>query len=82
MVTRDPPYLTIGTFLDVVVKIKIALLSLVWYLPRGSNGNTLCITTTGNVFVARSVILLATLPFLDLVMIPVKFILGKTLLAF
>ena len=35
MVTRDPVYFTIGIFLDVVVKIKIALLSLVWYLPRG-----------------------------------------------
>ena len=23
------------------------------YLPRGSNGNALCITTTGNVFVVR-----------------------------
>ena len=52
MVTRDPLYLTIGTFLDIAVEIKIALLSLVWYLPRGSYGNTLCITTTGNVFVA------------------------------
>ena len=59
--------------------MKISLLSLVWYLfivlsynrylPRGSNGNTLCITSTGNIFIARWVIPLVTIPFLDYVMI-------------
>ena len=57
MVTRDILYLTIDTFLDVVV------LSLGWYLlrvvsgnryqPRGSNENALYIASTHNVFVAR-----------------------------
>ena len=66
MVTRDILYLTIDTFLDVVVKRNFALLSVGWYLfrmvagnrylPRGSNGNTLSITKTSNVFVARWVI--------------------------
>ena len=35
------------------------------YLPRGSNENTPCITSTGNVFVARWVVILVTVPFLD-----------------
>ena len=65
MVTRDILYLTIDTFLDIV-----PLLFAVWYLfrvvsgnrylPRGSNENTLCITSTGNVFVARWVMPLVT----------------------
>ena len=56
-------YLIIDTFLDVVVKKKFPLLYLGYclfrvvssnrYLPKDSNGNVLCITTTGNVFVAR-----------------------------
>ena len=79
MITRDPPYLTVDTFLEVVVKMEIPLLSLVCYmvnmvsdtryLPRGSNENTLCITTTGYVFVNRWAIPLVTIPFLDFVMI-------------
>ena len=39
------------------------------YLPRGSNDNTLCITKTGNAFVARWVVSLVTIPLLDYVMI-------------
>ena len=39
------------------------------YLPRGSNDSTLYITVTCNVFVARWVIHLATIPLLDFVMI-------------
>ena len=63
MVARDIPYLTINTFLDVVVKKKISLLFLGWYqfsvvtgnryLPRCSNGSALCITMPGNVFVCQ-----------------------------
>ena len=78
MVTTDTLYLTIDTFLDVVVK-KISLLFLDWYffslvtgnryLRRGSNGNVLCITTTFNVFVGRWVMPLVTIPFLDFNMI-------------
>ena len=59
MVTRDTSYLTIYCF-DVVVKGKFPLLSLVCYLfnvvsgnrslSRASNGNSLSITTPGNVF--------------------------------
>ena len=66
MVTRDILYLSIDTFLDVVVKKNFPLLSVGWYLvrvvsfnrylPRGSNENALYITGTGNVFVARWVI--------------------------
>ena len=66
MVTRDILYLTIDTFLDVVIKRNFPLLSVIWYLfrvvsgnkylLRGGNGNTLCITKIGNVFVARWVI--------------------------
>ena len=79
MLTRDTLYLTIDTFLDVVEKRNFTLLSVVWYLfrvvagnrnlLRGSNGNTLCITKTGNVFVARWVIPLVTIPLLDSAMI-------------
>ena len=60
MVTRDTQFLTIVTFLDVVVKNNCPLLPVDGhlfalatgnrYLPRGSNGNALRITTTGNVF--------------------------------
>ena len=61
MVTRDILYLTIDSFGDSVVKSNFPLLSEGWYLfrvvsgnrhiPRGSNENTLCITSTGNVSV-------------------------------
>ena len=79
MVTSDTPYLIIDTFLDVAVKKKFLLLSLGWYLfsvvsgnrylPRGGNGNALCITSTGNIFVTRWVIPLVTIALLDFVMI-------------
>ena len=59
MVTRDILYLTIDTFLDIVVTSNFQLLSVGCYLfrvvignrypPRGSNENTLCITSTDNV---------------------------------
>ena len=61
MVTRDILYLTIDTFFDIVVKSNLPILSVGWYLfrvvsgnrylPRGSNENALCITTTCNVSV-------------------------------
>ena len=61
MATRGSPYLTIDKFPHAVVNKKFPLLSVVWYLfnvlsgnghqTRGSNGNALIITTTGNVFV-------------------------------
>ena len=67
------------TFLHAVVNKKFPLLSLVWYLfnvvsgnrhqTKGSNGNVLSITTTGNVFVARWVLPLVPRPILDFVMI-------------
>ena len=82
MVTRDILYLTIDTFLDIVVKSNFPLLFVGWYLfrvvsgnrclPRGSNKNTLYITSTGNVSVStvsRWVIRLVTMLLLDLVMI-------------
>ena len=79
IVTIHTLYLTIDTFLDVVVKKKFPLLSVGWYLfrvvsgdrylPRGSNENALCITSTGNIFVSSWVIPLVTIPLLDLVMI-------------
>ena len=79
MVTRDIPYLTIDTFLDIEVKSNFPLLFEGWYLfrvvignrylPRGSNENTRCITTTGNVSVARWVLPLVTILLLDLVLI-------------
>ena len=79
MATRDILYLTIDTFLDIVVKSNVPLLSVDWYLfrvvsgnrylLRGSNENTLCITNTGNVSVARWVIHLVIILILDLVMI-------------
>ena len=75
MVTRDILHLTIVTFLDVVVKNNFPLLPVDWYLfrvvsgnrylPRGSNENTVYITSTGNVSVSRWV----TIPLLDFVMI-------------
>ena len=53
-------------------KNKFPLLSLIWYLfnvvsgnrhlTRGSNGNPLSFTTTGNVFVTRWVLSLVTRP--------------------
>ena len=79
MVTRDILYLAIDTFLDVVIKKKCPLPSVGWYLfwvvtrnrclPRHSNKNALYITTIGNVFVARWVIHLVTIPLLDFVMV-------------
>ena len=39
------------------------------YLPRDSHDNAICIATTGNVFISRWVILLATIPLMDFVMI-------------
>ena len=79
MVTKDILYLTIDTFLDIVVKSNFPLLSAGWYLfrvvsgnrylPRESNENILCITSTGNVSVGRWVIPLVTILLLDLVMI-------------
>ena len=79
MATRNILHLTIVTFLDVVVKKNFLLLSVGWYLfrvvsanrylPQGSSENTLCITTTGNVFVARWVVPPVTIPILDFVMI-------------
>ena len=78
-VTRDIPLLTIDVLLDVVVKYIFLLLSLGWYLfkvvidsrypPSWSNENALCITSTGNVFVASWIIPLVTIPLWDLVMI-------------
>ena len=72
MVTRDILYLTVDRLLDVVVKKNFPLLSLGWYLfrlvsgnrylTRSSNENALYITGTGNVFVARGVIPLVTIP--------------------
>ena len=71
MVTKDILYLAIDTLLDVVVKKKFSLLTVIWYLfrvlignrylPRGINENILCITSTGNVSVARWVIPLVTI---------------------
>ena len=79
IVTRDILYLAIDTFLDVVIKKNSPLLSVGRYLfgvvtgnrylPRGSNGNALYITDTGNVLVARRVIHLVTIPLMDFVMI-------------
>ena len=88
-VTRDILYLTIDSFLDIVVKSNFPLLSIGWYLfrlvscnrylLRGSNENTLCITSTGNVSVARWVIPLVTILLLDLVMIHwIRWIQGKS----
>ena len=64
-------------YLDVVV--KFVLLSADWYLlrtvsdnrclPRESNENAFYITSAGDVFVARGVISLVTIPLLDFVMI-------------
>ena len=79
MVTRDILFLIRDTYLVVVVKKDFTLLSVGWYLikvvstnrylPRGSNENKLCITSTGNVFVTRWVIPLETIPLLDFVII-------------
>ena len=79
MVTRDILYLTIDTLLDIIVKSNFPLLYAGWYLfkvvsgnrylPRGSNENMLCTTSTGNASVARWVIALVTILVLDLVMI-------------
>ena len=79
MVTRDSPHLTTDIFLHAVVKNELPLLFRVWYLfnrvsgnrhqTKGTNGNPLSITATGNVFVARWVLTLVTRPFLNFVMI-------------
>ena len=79
MVTRDILHLSKVTFLDVVVKKNFPLLSVGWYLlrvvigngylPRGSIENTLCITSTGNVYVARWVIPLVTILLLEFFMV-------------
>ena len=79
MVTRDIPYLTIDKFLELMVKKNFPLLLVSWYLfrvvsgnrhlPRDSNENALCITIIDNVFVARWVVPLVTIPLLDFVMI-------------
>ena len=71
MATRER-LLTIDALLDIVVKMKVPLLYLGWYLfsvewqylPRGGNGNALYITTSGIVFITSYVIPLATIPFL------------------
>ena len=89
MVTRDILYLTLDTFLEIVVKNNFPLLSVGWYLfrvvtgnrylPQYSKENTLCITSTGNVYVARWVIPLVTILLLDLVMIHwIRWIQGKS----
>ena len=79
MVTAHILRLTIVTFLDIVVKNNFSLLTVGWYLlrvltgnrylPRGSNENTLCITSTCNVPIGRWVIPLVTILLLDLVII-------------
>ena len=79
MVTRDILHPTIDTFLDVVVKKNSQHLSVGWYLFTAVSGNryllgvnnenTVCITSTGNVFVARWVKPLVTISLLDFVMI-------------
>ena len=73
MVTRDTPYLTTDTLLDVIVKKIFQLPCLGWhlftvvshneYLTRGSNGNTDFITTNGNISAAGWIIPLKTIPF-------------------
>ena len=83
MVSRDTPHLTLDTFPDDVVKKKFhyypglafgfCLLFIVLFVyccdicPRVSDGNELCIATTGNVFASRLVIPVVTIPFLDFV---------------
>ena len=79
IVTRNTPYLIIGTFLDVVVKKIFPLLSLGWYLftvvhhngylTRDSNGNAHSVTMNGNASAASWVIPLVTIPCLEFVMI-------------
>ena len=79
MVTKDILYMTIDTFLDVVIKKNFRLLSTGWHLfrvvsgkrclPRGSNENAIYMTSTGSVFVTRWVIPLVNIPLLDFVMI-------------
>ena len=78
MVTGYNLHLTIDIFLDVVLKNDFPLLSVGWYLfrgvsnnrylPRCSNEYELYITSTSNVSLARWVIPLVTIPFLDLIM--------------
>ena len=70
MATRDSPYLTTDIPLCSSKKeMSITVSGLVSiqcgnrYQTRGSNGNGLSITTTGNIFVASWVILLVTEPF-------------------
>ena len=57
--------------------LQVRVVSANRYLPRGSNKNTLYITSTGNVSIARWVIPLVTIPLLDLVTI--RWIQGKSL---
>ena len=78
MVTRDSPHLTTDIS-PCSNKKEISTTILVWYQfdvvsnnshqTRVSSGNTLSITTTGNVFVARWVLPLVTRPVLNFVMI-------------
>ena len=81
MVSRDTPHLTLDTFLDDVVKrnfhyypwFGICFLFIVLFVYccdiclRVSDGNELCIATTGNVFASRLVIHVVTIQFLDFV---------------
>ena len=79
MVTRNTPYLTIYTFLDVVVKRYFHYCLLEWYLftvlshngyvTRGSYGNAHSITPNSDISVDSWVIPLVTIPFLDFVII-------------
>ena len=79
IVTTIILHLTMDTLLDVVVKKNFQLLSVSCYLfrvvssnryrPRGSNENTLYITSTGDVSVSRWVITLVTILLLDFIMI-------------
>ena len=81
MVTRNTPYLTTDTFIDVVVNKDISSTVLwdgiysQWWVTmdisnqRYSNGNAHSITMNGNVSVVSWVIPLVTIPFLELVMI-------------
>ena len=79
IVTRDILHLTIVTFLDVVVKKNVPLITVDWYLfrvvtgnrylPRGSNEHAIIKTINGNVSVSTWVKTLVTIPLLDFVMI-------------
>ena len=62
VVKSNFPLLFVGWYLFIVVSGNR-------YLPRGSNKKTFCITSIGNVSIARWVIPLVTILLLDLVMI-------------